>query len=695
MINWLNEHFKQPLGLLGLLAIILIIIIYLIKARYVERPVSSTFIWQRSLKYIKRKIPMSVIMSLLLIIQILTVITASLAISRPLIKPLKSNETILILDASVSMQTEDTEGKTRFDLGIEKVLEFAKEAGTNSKVSLILADNKPSTIFERLDSEVDITYAVEELECTDFALSAESMDVALTYANNIKKSNVGATIKFITDKDYALVENLEIINVARETDKNVSILSVKGLTLANKNFEFTADLTSYGFDGFGSECTISLNVTELVTENGQTREVIRKYVKIVQVPNYGDSGEAVEVVFTPTKKTSDDPTRVYVNIDPIKDYKDAEFLVEARDGLKIDNVAYLYKNDTAKPKILMVSKFFSTDKDGNVDPNRTTSLVAALSANNYSIRSENMYKEVPEDMDFSGFDLYIFEGVELPKGDKFPTDGAVWVLNPETLPNDIGWVLGDQIVDETVEQMGFDMYLTSSGSDSTSHAYTTISNEIQADVKLGSYTQMSQGTPAPGIEIKGSLEKIFSCGENDPALLAGNYTTSDGTIRMVVTSFDFRNSNWAYLVTDYVLLTNNLVSYSVPTALPEKEFNIGDVVDFNTPAGASKVSLYYDGTLIDTQTNISTMKAELSEVGVYEFVVEYANGEKEAKSYKLPTRVSGEECNISAVGDAVIAPAIIGGTEVELEPIEIFPYLIAFLLLLLIVEWGVYHRDGF
>ena len=136
---WFSEHFKQPLGLLGLLAIILIIIIYLIKARYVERPVSSTFIWQRSLKYIKRKIPMSVIMSLLLIIQILTVITASLAISRPLIKPLKTNETILILDASASMQTEDQDGKTRFDLGIDKILEYAESAGTNSKVSLILA----------------------------------------------------------------------------------------------------------------------------------------------------------------------------------------------------------------------------------------------------------------------------------------------------------------------------------------------------------------------------------------------------------------------------------------------------------------------------------------------------------------------------------------------------------------------------
>ena len=125
----------QPLGLLGLIGVPIIIIIYLIKSKYVQKPVSSTFIWKRSLKYIKRKVPMSIIISLLLILQLLTVIAASLAISRPTIKPLKSNETIIILDASASMQT--TNGTTtRFEVAKDKIFEDIEKIGSSSsKVS--------------------------------------------------------------------------------------------------------------------------------------------------------------------------------------------------------------------------------------------------------------------------------------------------------------------------------------------------------------------------------------------------------------------------------------------------------------------------------------------------------------------------------------------------------------------------------
>lgn len=691
MIEWFREHFKQPLGLLGLLAIILIIIIYLIKARYVERPVSSTFIWQRSLKYIKRKIPMSVIMSLLLIIQILTVITASLAISRPLIKPLKTNETILILDASVSMQTEDQEGKTRFDLGIDEILEYAEKASTTSKVSLILASNKPTPVFERLDSEVDIVYAIEDLKCTDYAVDSEALEVALKYASDIKKTNVGATIKFITDKNYAHFENLEIINVARETDKNISIKSVSDKLMPTKNYEFNAFLTSYGFDGFGSECTISLTVTELITgSGGVVTEQKHVYVKNIQVPDSKDTkSNEVKITFTPSKRTSEDPSQVFIEIDPIKDYSDAQISIEARDGLKHDNTATVFKTVQKKPTILMVSKFFSTTSDGKIDTSKPTTLQAALSANGYVVRSENMYKEVTDDIDFSGFDLYIFEGVDLPQGDRFPSDGSVWILNPTSFPDELGLALGQEVIDTSEEKMGFDMYLTSSGSNTTSHTYQTISNKLSTIAKLGSYTEI--------IQTNSNLEKIFSCGANDPALLAGVHTSNEGSVRLVVTSFDFRNSNWAYLVTDYILLVSNLVEYSIPTAIDAKDggYQVGDTIEFNAPAGASKVSLYYEGTLIDTQANIVSMKAELNEIGTYEFVVEYADGVKKAQSFKLSSRISQEESDVTVFGDAIVAPAILEGTIEEVEPIEIFPYLIAFLLLLLVVEWGVYHRDGF
>ena len=35
------------------------------------------------------------------------------------------------------------------------------------------------------------------------------------------------------------------------------------------------------------------------------------------------------------------------------------------------------------------------------------------------------------------------------------------------------------------------------------------------------------------------------------------------------------------------------------------------------------------------------------------------------------------------------------GAEIVTEPIEIFPYLIALLIILLIIEWGVYYREQY
>jgi hypothetical protein len=61
----------------------------------------------------------------------------------------------------------------------------------------------------------------------------------------------------------------------------------------------------------------------------------------------------------------------------------------------------------------------------------------------------------------------------------------------------------------------------------------------------------------------------------------------------------------------------------------------------------------------------------------------------------VPTHIAANESNIEEAGDKIVAPQVPEGTEVEAEPIELFPYLIAFLILLLVLEWGVYHRDGF
>ena len=70
-MSWLT-----PIGFLGLLGLVALLIIYLIKPNYQQKFISSTFIWKLSLKYKKKKIPLSKLRNILIIIcQILIVTT--------------------------------------------------------------------------------------------------------------------------------------------------------------------------------------------------------------------------------------------------------------------------------------------------------------------------------------------------------------------------------------------------------------------------------------------------------------------------------------------------------------------------------------------------------------------------------------------------------------------------------------------
>lgn len=654
--------FLQPLGLLGLIGVPIIIIIYIIKSRYVQKPVASTFIWKRSLKYVKRKIPLSVILSLLLILQILTVVAASLAISRPTVKPLKSNETIYILDASASMQNT-MDGQSRFEIAKEYILNEAENIGNNSRVSVIFADTKVApedVLVTRTEDKIDIRYQLEDVTCTDGDADIEG---ALEEASKIQELNAGATIKLITDKDYENVEGLEVVNISRVGEHNVSILSVVEETLLTGDYQFTAEVVSYGK---GSECVMGIYVDGAFMGS-----------KSVILPNTNmNEGGTVRVIFTPNILTESSETQVIVPITNIKEYKEVKVVIEAKDGIQADNQFLLYSLTKTAPRILFVSSKFKSSSDGTVDSTKPTSLTIALASNGFVTKGEDMFLSVDAVLDsgrsFSGYDLYIFEGVEPPEGEDFPTDGAVWLFNPSKIPDVVS---GVEILYDNEQSGDFEMMLASQ---SQTNVYTTITKNLDSKIGLGKYKPMSH---------LGNFEKIFSCDNNQPAIIAG----TSGGVRMVVTNFDFNHSEWPYKVTDYIILMNNLMTYSLPDVLPSRDFEIGQTVQFNAPAGATQLTFKYEGIILDETTDLD-MKFVLDKVGVYE--VEVLFNDETTASYMLPTHIPNGESNIVIVGENVVAAEIPADSVVEAEPIEIFPYLIALLILLLVTEWGVYHRDG-
>lgn len=654
--------FLQPLGLLGLIGVPIIIIIYIIKSRFVQKPVASTFIWKRSLKYVKRKIPLSVILSLLLILQILTVVAASLAIARPTVKPFKSNEQILILDASASMQSS-FEGKTRFEAAKEAILKEAEGIGSNNRISVILAGTTAETLIDRTEDKIGIRYKLEDVTCTDGDADVEG---ALELASKIQEQNAGATIKLITDKDYENVEGLEVVNIARVGEHNVSVLSLTDEQLLSGNYQFTAEVVSYGR---GTECAIGIYIDgDFVTS------------KNIILPNTNmNEGGVVQVVFTPSRTVlpNEEGTLIPVYIDNYTEYKEVKIVIEDDGGITTDNEFYLYSVEKTIPKILFVSSKFKVTENGDIDPTRPTSLYVALSSNGYVPLAENMFTSTEAALnklgELKGYDLYIFEGVEPPEGEDFPTDGAVWLLNPASLPETS--VTGI-IMEQEAAEGDFNMVLATPTQQS--NAYDVITKNLDCKIGLAAYKPMQHAD---------NFVKIFSCNGNEACLIAG----TSGGIRMVVSSFDFNYTEWPFRVTEYIVLINNLVAYSLPDVLPSRDFEIGDTVQFNAPAGAEKLTFKYEGIVLD-ETEDLDMKFMLDKVGVYEVEVTYAD--ETVVSYMMPTHIPNDESNIVIVGENVVAAEIPSDIQVQAEPIEIFPYLIALLILLLVTEWGVYHRDG-
>lgn len=58
--------FLMPYGLIGLIGVPILILVYILKHRYREETVPSTFLWRRSLKYKKHQLPFSLRNSILL-----------------------------------------------------------------------------------------------------------------------------------------------------------------------------------------------------------------------------------------------------------------------------------------------------------------------------------------------------------------------------------------------------------------------------------------------------------------------------------------------------------------------------------------------------------------------------------------------------------------------------------------------------
>ncbi len=392
--------FLYPLGLLGLVGIPILILVYIIKSKYAEQTVASTYLWTLSERFLKRKKRVSRLTGIIsLILQLLAVTLISLLIAHPIITvPNSANEYCFILDGSGSMRMQSSDGSaTRFEAGKDAIADVIGKAVDGSRYTLIYMGDETSIIYEQLEDKEQALLLLDELTPVYATLSP---DAALDIAQDYFDDNRGLLCYFVTDTAHEKAENLTLINVA-DTVENYALSDVHA-TLRADELSVSGQVTSYTSD---KKLTVVLYI----------------------------DGAAEPAVKTEVSAKAGVPAAFTLETE-IESYATLTVEILETDALAEDNRFMLHDvSSESSYNTLIVSE-------------RPFFLESALRS------LLNAQIDVIEPKDYTGqtgYGLYIFDTVDPATMSELPTDGTVWLFNVAGSIEGAGFtVQGEVILDK-------------------------------------------------------------------------------------------------------------------------------------------------------------------------------------------------------------------------------------------------------
>ncbi len=540
--------FLFPLGLLGLIGVPILILIYIIKSKYAEQTVASTYLWRLSERFLKRKRPVSPLAGLVsLLLQILTVVVISLLVAHPILTVKNAAyEYCFLLDASGSMQMTEG-GVTRYERAKEAIAEKIRQATTGSRYSLITVSDVTTTAFEKV---ADKEQALELLSTLSGGYAEADWGEAIATAQSYFNENSSLRTYLVTDTDYADVQNIEVINVAGN-EQNVAISGVNWVIREG-------ELTVTGkLQAWGTAPTLTVSA-------------------------YADGGAAP--IATVDVTTTDGALADFTLKAALKTFTGLRLSITAADGLLLDN-EYVIHNIKSEDtySILIVS-------------DRPYFLQSALNAVGHTALT--VLTPAQFHAGVRGYGLYVFDCC-VPA--QMPEDGAVWFFNPPASVPDAGFSVQGEVsfsVGEPIEK-----------TDATSSLATTLTAGLSdREILISEYVKCSPYR---------SFTTLFSY-EGMPLVFAG---TNGLGHREVVFAFDLHRSNLPVLV-DYIILMENLMTYSFPDVVEKVNYYAGDEATVNVLTNCESIRVDSPlGSVLYLDLGNAAAGFTLTEVGTYDITV--------------------------------------------------------------------------
>ena len=636
-----------PLGFLGLIGIIMLIIIYFIRPNYQRKMVSSTYVWKLSLKYKKKRIPISRLNNLLIFLcQLLILTICGLLLARPVIEHEKvgdENERILIIDASAGMRVSDNGGTTRFERAVKEARDLAEETiEAGGLVSVILADENPVYLVQRNGQEQldDVLAAIDTLTESDdkCTYSSANMESAVGLTEEVLSYNPEAQVFLFTGTTYLEKNGINVVDVSKDEEWNVAILDCQAQLDADNHYEITVSVGCYNYKD-----TEPVNVyCDIHGVNGNSTSKMSLTVPLA----YNEEEQSVVL------------TADYFNGAAIHSFSYIEVYAAVSDSFSDDNSFFVYGGTKPKIKIQYSSSNPNNYFGGVV---RT---INSMMREDWDIE----YKVLKGDQkgETEGYDFYIFEHT-MPS--VLPTDGVVLLVNPLNAPDGLGISFGNR---ETFADPG----------NKNEKDYPTLAAGTPHD--LTKYIDPSKITISRYTKVNsfdGYEELAYYNGS--PVILAKN----EPDAKVVVWAFDLNYSNLC-LLPDFAFLVYNMFNYYIPTTFGQDSYEIGDVVELSARGNNLKV----EGNGLDYTMEGNTGSVTVTRPGTYT-VTQIPMSGKDIIIENFYVRIPVEESNLTRQVDMLPAADVDVETRVEFEDL-LFYFAIA-LVSLLFVEWLLQIKKNF
>lgn len=504
--------------------------------------------------------------------------------------------------------------------------------------SMAASDVKPSRFEAARQKIVRLADQLGPHDCMTLITMAEKPSVLVSASHDRKEIKRVLDDATLASGSANLQSVMAIVSAMVKTDKSISILVLSdgGVMPASQTFKIACPVR---FDLIG-QSSDNVGITTLAT-----RRQNAQLITLARVKNFSPktidtdieirAGEALLDARQLTLKPGEMRDIIW------DDLRVSGAVIEARlsrkDVYSLDNQVWTVAEAAVRKRALLVTS-------GNVFLEKALSLFGAL----------DLYKTAPANyLDYKDYDLYIFDG---------------WL--PEQLPRTAVMVINPPAGNSNLTVNGF--------------------NKNIAFVNAGSNEPLLKYVDTAGWQLASACKMVLPAGfktlldyENEPLLATGEHQGE----KMAILGCDLHQSNIP-LQTGFPILINNLVSWLIPDKQDQTAVITSDGYSFKVLPEIEKIIMQTPNAKEHTYKPPFPVMFPTITPGPYRFT--QIAGERQQIVYAVKKAGNTLESEVKPHTIDWVQGA--GKSSRNTSNREMWPYVAAFCLLILLLEWEVYRR---